>query len=211
MTPTSSGDLGQTAHRLVCGAVLLVGLAIAGPAGAPHGAWTVEVTSARAAASTGSGQSAIQRRVQEYLVTFEVTESPEKAAASVDQITIFFSNRQLDTRSAPTLAFAEDILEEFSFSALDVAGGRLRFSRRVRDKSFLEARYIRIVNHGFDPWGGATLTMAVDGEPVLDRVKLTNRKGGTGTGILDWNRKSWARRTYWEGELQVLAERRMAK
>jgi hypothetical protein len=186
-------------------------LAIGVVAGAPRATpVTLEVT-AGAGASAGSGQSAMQRRVQDYLVTFEVTESTEMAAGSVDQVTILFSNRVIDVPAPPSPVFGDDILAEFSFSGLDVAGGRLRFSRRVPDRSFLEARYVRVVNSGGDGWGGATLTMAVDGEPVLTRVDLTKRKGQAGKGLQDWNRKNWRQRTYWEGELQALARPRMKK
>jgi hypothetical protein len=153
-------------------------------------------------------QSALQRRVQDVLVTFEVTETDEK---SVDQVTILFSNRQLDTPSPPMPVFGDDILQEFSFSALDLAGGALRFSRRVADKSFLSARYVRVVNQGNNGWGGGTLSMAVDGEPILSRVDLTRRRGLASQGIQGWNRKGWSQRTWWEGDLQALAGRRMAK
>ena len=162
-----------------------------------------------ASAAARAGQSALQlRALQGFLVTFEVTQSSSGTATSTDQITILFSNVRGNSPQPPTPMFGDDIQQEFSFSALDVPGGRpLQFSRRVKDKSFLDAAYVRVVNHGGDGWNGAILTMRVDGELILDRVDLSQTQGEKGKGLQDYNRRNWRGRTYWEGDLKSLRGR----
>ena len=146
-------------------------------------------------------QSYVQRRVQEYLVTFEF----QQTETTEDQVTIIFSNAAVDPRRIPAQVFGDDIVAEFSFSGLDFQKGPVRFSRRVRDKSFLDCRYIRVVNHGTDRWAATTISLSVDGQTILPRVSMTERKGGApaATGLERWNRKNWGKGpVYWEGELQ---------
>lgn len=151
-------------------------------------------------------QSAAQTQTQRALgtrVTFAVTQSPEFAARSKDQITIVFSDRSWVGAPAPTPIFGDDILQEFSFSARDFDGARnsLTFSRVVRDQTFLSARFIRVVNHGDEGWGAGTISMSVDGQPILNKVSMQPRKGESKKGLQDWNRERWKERTYWEMEL----------
>jgi hypothetical protein len=162
-----------------------------------------------------AAQSAPQAQVQQALrdkpgaparasrVTFVVTQTTEFAARSKDQITIVFTDRSWEGISVPpTPLFGEDILEEFSFSAADFdKRTSLTFTRVVRDAAFLAARYIRVMNHGDEGWGGGTLSMSVDGKPVLDRVDMRPRKGDPTEGLKDCNRLEWRNRTYWETEL----------
>jgi len=168
--------------------------------------WLGVVAIVVAGSTARAGQSALQlRAAQGFLVTFEITPAGSTTAGSSDQITILFSNARGDSAQPPSPLFGDDILQEFSFSAPDLQGVKaLRFSRRVKDKSFLEAAYIRIVNHGGDSWMGTSLTMRVDGELVLDRVDLSKLEGEKGKGIQDYNRRNWRGRTYWEGDLRKL-------
>jgi hypothetical protein len=158
-------------------------------------------------------QSAVQSQTLRAIgtrITFTVTQSSESAAGSKDQITIIFSDRSASGPAPPSPIFGDDILQEFSFSARDFASGRnsLTFTRFVKDQSFLNARFIRVVNHGGEGWGGGLLSMAVDGQPVLDRVPLTPRKGAGGKGLQDWNRERWSQRTYWEQDLPKIIKPR---
>jgi hypothetical protein len=151
-----------------------------------------------------AGQAQIARAIGTR-ITFIVTQSTEFAAGSNDQITILFSDRSwAATTVPPTPTFGEDILQEFSFSARDFDGtsnNTLTFTRFVKDQSFLSARYIRVINHGVEGWGGGTISMSVDGQPILDKEPLQPRKGAGKKGLQDWNRGHWADRTYWEKEL----------
>jgi hypothetical protein len=175
-------------------------------------AYAVVVSPGRLAAIADPGQSAPQAQLARAIgtrITFTVTQSAEFAAASKDQITIIFSDRSWSGPSAPTPLFGEDILQEFSFSARDFEGrnSSLTFTRLVKDQSFLSARFIRVVNHGGEGWGGGTLSMAVDGQPAIDRVPLTPRKGVSRKGFQDWNRERWSDRTYWEADLPRIIRR----
>jgi hypothetical protein len=162
------------------------------------------------AVAAGPEQSAVQSQTLRAIgtrITFTVTQSSEFAAGSKDQITIIFSDRSAG--GPPNPIFGDDILQEFSFSARDFVSGRnsLTFTRFVKDQSFLNARFIRVVNHGGEGWGGGTLSMLVDGQPVLDKVPLTPRKGAGGKGLQDWNRDRWSERTYWEQDLPKIIRR----
>lgn len=150
-----------------------------------------------------SGQAATLRRSLESLVVFELTQPTSPTASTADQVTLVFSDRLVEGVSAPLPLFGEDVLAEFSFSGHDFREGRLRFARRVRDLSFLGARYLRIVNHGGGAWQGRTLSITVDGAPVLRSVPLTPLRGpGTAGGVQNWNARNWRTRRYWEIELQ---------
>ncbi len=150
-------------------------------------------------AAVAARQTALQRVVRDYLVVIEVAQAGRPSA---DQITILFSNRPAppDTGPPPPVVFGDDIVQEFSFSASDIVGGRLRFSRRVADRSFADARFVRVVNHGMDGWGGGTISISIDGNPVLSNVVMAPLKGDAARGIQGWNRRTWKARAYWELE-----------
>jgi len=159
-----------------------------------------------AIASSASAQSGFQRVVQdsrEFVIEFTVTQGTDcTTRGSNDQITIVFSNQSGDS-VGPTPALGDDVAAEFSFSARDLVNQRLQFRRRVRDRSFLDARFIRVVNLNGDGWCPGRLAATIDGARLFD-VALSPRKGrGTG-GLQDWNRGNWAVRTYWEANLQQL-------
>jgi hypothetical protein len=159
----------------------------------------------------GGQSAAVQRALKdarEFVLDFDVTQGNDcGGSASSDQITIVFSNQSGDVRTAPMPVLGEDVLQEFSFSARDITSGRLRFRRRVRDRSFLDARFIRIVNLGAGAWCSGQLSLSVDNVAVLDRVALTPRKGQATAGLQNWNRANWSGRTYWEASLPPLLRR----
>lgn len=151
-----------------------------------------------------AAQLAAQRAIadREAVVEFFLTQGRDcRSPDSSDQITILFSNMSAKDPAPPSLVFGEDIIREFSFSAADVRNDKITFLRRVRDRAFLDARYIRIVNAGSDNWCGGTLTLTVDKARLLDGVPIGIRGG---TGIMNWNRNNWKARAYWEGSLQSL-------
>jgi hypothetical protein len=150
--------------------------------------------------STGSRQPYAQtmRSTQGSLVEF----SFEQTNATTDQVTIIFTNTPVkETAPAPFPVFGSDIVQEFSFSGRDFPQGRVAFSRRVRDKSFLECRYIRVVNQGSNRWFASTITLTVDGQRILDNVSMYPRRGERKGGIERWNRATWPP-TFWEADLQ---------
>jgi hypothetical protein len=174
-------------------------------------AMLVSIGVAPAAAQSAAVQRAIQE-AREFVVEFDVSQGSDcentklGAAVSKDQITIVFTNQAGDAgTAAPLPVLGEDILQEFSFSARDIRPDRhLRFKRRVRDRGFLDARFIRVVNLGGNGWCGGTLSLSLDGVSLLNAVPLTPRKGTAKNGIQDWNRANWGGRTYWETNLQNL-------
>jgi hypothetical protein len=137
-----------------------------------------------------------------YLVSFAVTQRPRGLDTTTnDQITVIFSNRSVEGTAPPRPLFGDDIVDEFSFSGQDFVKNELRFTRRVRDKSFLGARYIRVVNHGGGGWEPDRISLTVDGEDILKAVPMARRNGFQGTGIQNFNRRNWRTRNYWEAEL----------
>jgi hypothetical protein len=145
----------------------------------------------------------------DHEVVFEVrTAAGKPGGGSGEQITILFSNSSADTPSPPRPILGTDILQEFSFSGQDLVGNEpFRFTRRVRDVSFLEAKYIRVVNLSSDAWAGDYLSMSVNGRRILDRQSLYPRRGarkdgGKEGGIEKFNRAQWFERSFWQEELQ---------
>jgi hypothetical protein len=169
----------------------------------------VAVLSLSAAPSLVGEQPPIQSKTATAIeVIFEVqTSSTESGGATEDQITILFCNTSGEaTRTALRPFFGEDIVAEFSFSGRDARpGSTLIFRRFVSSTTFMNARFIRVVNHGHDGWAGSTLSLTVDGKRILDRQSLYPRKGAsTKAGIEKYNPLRWSERVYWEGDFQRL-------
>lgn len=152
--------------------------------------------------SAAIGQASMQSLARvSSVVEFTVTQNADCGnPGSSDQITVLFSSAEVSPRVPPSV-FGDDILAEFSFSAGDLVNGTLTFRRRTADRSFLNARFIRVVNAGANGWCSGTLTMIVDGRPVLSRVPMFPRKGNSRNGLQDWNREQWGGKTYWEAPL----------
>lgn len=146
------------------------------------------------------------RPSSDYSVLFEFTQSErELGGSTADQITVIFSNRSIEGPRAPVPLFGEDILQEFSFSGRNFVNNQLRFTRRVRDMSFLGARYIRVVNHGGDGWAGDTISLTVDGKSILRNERMWPRRGASKSGmggIEKFNASDWNARSYWEYDQQ---------
>ncbi|MGE3511124.1 MAG: hypothetical protein AB7N65_19805 [Vicinamibacterales bacterium] len=148
----------------------------------------------------GWAQQALSMSRGGSVVEFAVTQNNDcNNPGSNDQITILFSNAEVSA-TVPTSVFGEDIVAEFSFSARDARTG-LTFRRRVSDRSFLNARFIRVVNAGGDGWCSGFLSLTVDGRPILTKVPMFPRKGNQRNALQDWNRDQWAGKTYWETTL----------
>jgi hypothetical protein len=150
-----------------------------------------------AAIGSASQYATFQRGLQEFLVTFEF----EQQTPTTDQITILFTNAPVNLKVAPNPVFGADIVQEFSFSGRNFPSGRVTFSRRVRDRGFLDCRYIRVVNHGTNRWFPTTISLSIDGQRVLNNVSMYPRigsdpKGGIERWNPDWNP------VFWQGELQ---------
>jgi hypothetical protein len=190
------------ARRLILVAAAAVGLAAAG---SRHGALTAAQVQ----------QSALPRGAGGTEVVFEIRTSPERAGgATEDQITILFSNTSSEQqRTPPRPLFGDDILAEFSFSGRDArAGSTLTLRRVVPDTSFLNARYLRVVNHGGDAWAGDSLSLRVGSRPVLDRQSMYPRRGaGAEAGIQKYNASQWYERVYWEVDFQRARAGRAAR
>lgn len=153
------------------------------------------VTSQQTAKSQGS-----------HTVEFEVvTGLTGLGGSSSDLLLIVFSDRSADTPKVPLPPlFGLDVLAEFAFSGRDAPPGRtLRFKRYVADVSFLNARFIRLVNQGSDGWAGETLSMTVNGKAIFDRLSLYPRKGSQARGGIEkFNIAEWRDRNFWEADLQ---------
>ena len=195
-TTTRSRRPGRVASRW-----LLVVLAL--------GAWALiaQATAGRGEQSAGQAAQRAGKDVSRTgsRLTFRITQATKSASKSEDQITILFSDRPWLGTAAPYPLFGEDVLQEFSFSAIDLDAQRpLTFTRVVMDPSFLDARFIRVVNHGSEVWDGGTLSITLGRRVILDKVALQPRQGDPAKGLQDWNRKKWGNRTYWEAELQQI-------
>jgi hypothetical protein len=144
-----------------------------------------------------------QSRLLGYQVVFTITQSAKTLTpGSNDQLTIIFASRSVEGVRPPRPFFGEDIVQEFSFSGMDFVNNQLRFTRRVSDKSFIDARYIRVVNHGNDGWDGDQISLTVDGQEILRNVTMMPHVGGDPTkGLQKFNPRDWAGRSYWEAEL----------
>ena len=188
-------------RRLILGAAAAIGLAAAGSGPGPL---TAQVQ-----------QSPLPRGAGGTEVVFEIRTSPERAGgATEDQITILFSNTSSEQqRTPPHPLFGDDILAEFSFSGRDArAGSTLTLSRVVPDTSFLNARYLRVVNHGGDAWAGDSLSLRVGSRPLLDRQSMYPRRGaGAEAGIQKYNASQWYERVYWEVDFQRARAGRTAR
>jgi hypothetical protein len=160
-------------------------------------------------AQSASSQGRLQ---PDQSITFEIRGSARTAGKSDDQITILFSNNSADLREAPRPLFGKDILAEFSFSSRDARDSdRFVFQRVVRDLSFLDARFIRVVNHGDNGWAGDSISILL-GDPsvkgsdvrrIIYEQSMYPRRGYSRDGLLqNFNRANWMQRTYWEAELQ---------
>lgn len=149
-------------------------------------------------------QTAIQRTIPDYLMTLQLTTAATGTTrATSDQITVLFSNRSADTPTPPVPFFGQDIIQEFSVSGMEIEATPKRIIRRVRDKSFVDARYIRVINHGTGGWNADKIWLTVDGEVILNGVSMNPRSGASTTGGLqDFNPRLWRQRVYWEAELQ---------
>ena len=149
-----------------------------------------------------AGQSMSQSGLIGYQVVFQMTQDPKSiGAATSDQLTIIFANRSVEGATAPRPLFGDDIVQEFSFSGQDFVNNQLRFTRRVNDKSFLNARYIRVINHGAGGWNGDTISLTVDGQEILRNVRMAPRIPSPSKGFQNFNRRDWRIRSYWEAEL----------
>lgn len=180
--------------------MVLAGAVAAAAIALSTGAWCLSLPAMNARDAAVDQSLGIQRRLQDYLVIFEFQQTnPTK-----DQVTIVFTNTAVDPKRVPSPVFGDDIVAEFSFSGRDFPTGPVKFSRRVRDKSFLDCRYVRVVNHGTNRWFPTTISLTVDGQTYIPKVSMTNRKGGpTAAGIERWNRDDWGKGpVFWEGELQ---------
>src|SRR5262245_54068105 len=157
-------------------------------------------------------QSGPRGRLFGYQVMFRLTQnSAQLAHGSTDQLTVVFSSRSAEAPRPPQPFFGEDILQEFSFSGEDFVKDQLEFTRRVMDKSFVDAPYIRVINHGSNGWDGEKIWLTVDGEQVLNGVSMSPRVGpGRAKGFQLFNPGKWQERSYWEAPLQTLRQGRKA-
>jgi hypothetical protein len=157
--------------------------------------------------SAPRGSSAVE-------VIFEVRTSPERLGGATDDLlTILFSNVSAEQqRTPPKPLFGDDVVAEFSFSGRDARPGATMIMRRLlADVSFINARYVRVVNHGADAWGGEWISLSVAGRRVLDRQTLYPRKGAhREAGIEKFNPLQWYERIYWEEDLQKIRRDRAA-
>jgi len=138
-----------------------------------------------------------------YQATFLITQNAKSIAPTTDdQLTIVFATRSVEGPRPPRPFFGEDIVQEFSFSGNDFVQNQLRFTRRVNDKSFLDARYIRVFNYGGNGWDGESISLTVDGQEILRNVRMMPHIGGDPSkGFQHFNPRDWASRSYWEADL----------
>jgi len=141
-------------------------------------------------------QAIVQRKIPGVLVAFDF----DQTTPTKDEIVILFSNAAVDLRRAPQDEFGPYVAQ-FSFSGRDFPkpNSRVSFTRRTGDRSFLNCRYIRVVNRGTSAWVPSNISLTVDGQRILDRVSMYPRKGASSKeGIARWDRRD---AVFWETEL----------
>ena len=151
------------------------------------------------AASVEAPQATTQSSPVGLLVTFEF----DQTTPTKDQIAILFSNATVDLRQPPKSPFGDGVVAQFVFSGREFPrpNSHVSFSRRVRDRAFLDCRYIRVVNPGTSPWSPTNISLTVAGQRVLNRVSMYPRKGvDPKGGIARWNRDDW-KPVFWETDL----------
>jgi hypothetical protein len=178
---------------------------------------TLERTLVAAAITVGAMAMLVARPLAQQslgrpygMIEFTVTQNSDcSGPASSDQITILFSDEMVSP-TVPDAVLGDDILAEFSFSGRDLGRGSLTFRRRSSDRSFLNARFIRVVNTGADSWCSGFLSMVVDGRPFLTRVPMFPRRGIPSNSLQNFNREQWANKTYWEAPLASIRSDRLS-
>jgi len=162
------------------------------------------------AVDAAQAQGGPRGRLFGYQVTFRFTQNAAQLAHNTsDQLTVVFSSRSAEAPRPAQPFFGDDILQEFSFSGEDFVKDQLEFTRRMMDKSFVDAPYIRVINHGSDGWEGDKIWLTVDGEQILNGVSMSPRVGpGRAKGFQLFNPGKWQERSYWEAPLQTLRQGR---
>lgn len=138
-----------------------------------------------------------------HTITFEVTIKKQRNAETEDQLTIIFSDQSAESIAFPD--FGNSIIDEFSFSGYNFKNDKVfKFTRKVRDLSFLNAHYMRIINHGTDGWHSNEISLYLDNKLLLKSIKIHPNKGPEKSeyAIENFNDKYWNYRSYWEVDLQ---------
>lgn len=188
----ASGGRRWELRQATTGLAIVIGMAAAWPG--------VNASSA----PQGAPQAAFARLG--YLVSFRFTQNSKLPAHGTnDRLTVIFSSRTVEGTQPPRPFFDVDILQEFSFSGGDFQKDELQFTRRVRDRSFVDAAYIRVVNYGEDSWSGDRIWLTVDGEQILNGVSISPRTPGpSNEPFTNFNPENWRKRNYWEASLPRL-------
>jgi hypothetical protein len=185
----------------------IIGAAAATSAGPP-------VTQAQSAVQQNRPQQAAEK--SEKVITFFIRSAPAKPGGnSNDLITIQFSSSSAAVRQAPQPLFDRDVVAEFSFSAIDAQGrDPFKFQRLISDTTFLNSRFIRVINHGNDGWAGDSIAITMTDlvtrglTRILDQQSMYPRRGySRDGGIQSFNSLNWAQRTYWEADFQRIKVR----
>ncbi len=141
----------------------------------------------------------IENLTKEHIITFEFMTRKDLKSESTDLLQIIFSNKSAEEYKDPD--FSESIVAEFTVSGFDLKKGEgFKFTRKVRDKSFSNARFISLINHGTDAWYPEWISLAVDKDIIFDKHKINpNQPPGTKKKyIQNFNELFWKKRSYWE-------------
>jgi hypothetical protein len=145
-----------------------------------------------------------QPNVAGVLVTFEF----DQTAPIADKVAIVFSSLAADMSKPPatTSPYGDSVVALFEFPVRQYSAMNTHaaYSRRMTNRAFLDARYIRVVNTGSRPWLASTISLTVAGQRILNHVAMyprkANRKIDPRAGLGGWNPREW-RPVYWETEL----------
>lgn len=133
-----------------------------------------------------------------HKVTFDVKNRQANYSNTDDLLTIAFSNK--DPEKVGLADFHKSIIQEFSFSGLDVEDGKqFSFTREVRDLHFLDSKYILLLNHGIDGWDVDAIRLTVDKEIRINKSGIQPNRGPNKhkDAIQNFNKRFWSSRSYW--------------
>jgi len=152
-------------------------------------------------------KSKIYQLEQVHTITFEIAIKQQQNAETEDQLTIVFSDQSAESIGFPD--FGNSVIEEFSFSGYNFKNDKVfKFARKVRDLSFLNAHYMRIINHGSDGWHANKISLYLDEKLILQNINIYPNNGPKKSeyAIENFNDKYWDSRSYWEIDLQKTIE-----
>lgn len=133
-----------------------------------------------------------------YDITLRIKTRNSIAAGSTaaDLLAIVFANQSDEKLEFQD--FGKAIAQEFKFlGSMAVKGVEFALNAKLRDRSFLDSEYIRIINYGSNGWVPEWISVELDGVEVLRADNIIPNKGTDRhrSKIQDYNQSYWEQKT----------------